>query len=80
MKSNKNQINQQDTQLLTAKENQSLVTIILVSGFQFRCKVIDFDIFTVLAEVEGKQQLVYKHAISTVMEGSSIVKKQATRK
>ncbi|MFS1515095.1 RNA chaperone Hfq [Bacillus sp. SM2101] len=76
MKSNKSQINQQDTQLLEAKENQLLVTIILVGGFQFRCKVIDFDIFTVLVDVEGKQQLIYKHAISTVVNNTTTKKQR----
>ncbi|WP_214484566.1 RNA chaperone Hfq [Bacillus sp. SM2101] len=76
MKTNKGQVIQQDTQLLEAKENQSLVTIILGGGFQFRCHVIDFDTFTVLVEVEGKQQLVYKHAISTVVNNTTTKKQR----
>jgi host factor-I protein len=37
----------------------------LLNGFQIRGQIKGFDNFTVLFECEGKQQLVYKHAIST---------------
>jgi len=43
------------------------VTIYLVNGFQLKGLVRGFDNFTVVLEFEGKQQMVYKHAISTVM-------------
>lgn len=42
------------------------VTIYLVNGFQLRGMVKGFDNFTVILEQDGKQQLVYKHAISTI--------------
>jgi len=42
------------------------VTIYLVNGFQIKGIVKGFDNFTVIVELDGRQQLVYKHAISTV--------------
>ena len=51
---------------LVRKENMAVV-IYLVNGFQLRGMVKGFDNFTVILEQEGKQQLVYKHAISTIM-------------
>ena len=43
-----------------------LVVIYLVNGFQIRGLVRGFDNFTIIIENDGKQQLVYKHAVSTI--------------
>ena len=43
------------------------VTVFLVNGFQMRGTVRGFDNFVVLLESEGKQQVIYKHAISTIV-------------
>ena len=43
------------------------MTIYLTNGFQFKGAVKGFDNYIVLLEVEGKQQLVFKHAISTII-------------
>lgn len=43
------------------------VTVFLVNGFQLRGVVTGFDSFTVVLDSEGKQQLIYKHAISTIV-------------
>ncbi|MBQ8682248.1 MAG: RNA chaperone Hfq [Selenomonadales bacterium] len=60
------QTNLQDSFLnLVRKENMAVV-IYLVNGFQLRGMVKGFDNFTVVLEQDGKQQLVYKHAISTI--------------
>ena len=48
------------------KENMS-VTIYLTNGFQIRGLVRGFDNYVILLESEGKQQMIYKHAISTVI-------------
>ncbi|WP_048602410.1 RNA chaperone Hfq [Rubeoparvulum massiliense] len=61
----KTSINIQDTFLNQLRKENIAVTIYLVNGFQLRGFVKAFDNFTVVIEVEGKQQLVYKHAIST---------------
>lgn len=61
----KSPINIQDQFLNQLRKDGISVTIFLLSGFQIRGLIKGFDNFTVLIETEGKQQLVYKHAIST---------------
>ncbi|MCC5802223.1 RNA chaperone Hfq [Rossellomorea vietnamensis] len=61
----KQSINIQDQFLNQLRKDGSLVTVFLLNGFQIRGQVKGFDNFTVLFDTEGKQQLVYKHAIST---------------
>jgi len=61
----KSQINIQDQFLNQLRKDGTSVTVFLLNGFQIRGLVKGFDNFTVLFESEGKQQLVYKHAIST---------------
>ncbi|PFG06591.1 RNA chaperone Hfq [Bacillus sp. es.034] len=61
----KQSINIQDQFLNQLRKDGSLVTVFLLNGFQIRGQVKGFDNFTVLFETEGKQQLVFKHAIST---------------
>jgi len=62
----KGQINLQDAFLNQVRKEKTPVTIYLVNGFQIKGIVKGFDNFTVIVELEQKQQLVYKHAISTV--------------
>ncbi|MGI6449652.1 MAG: RNA chaperone Hfq [Desulfitobacteriia bacterium] len=64
---NKSPINLQDLFLNQIRKENIPVTIYLVNGFQLKGIVKGFDNFTVILEFEGKQQMVYKHAISTVM-------------
>ena len=59
-------INLQDSFLNQARKENVGVIIHLVNGFQLKGNVRGFDNFTVILESAGKQQLVYKHAISTV--------------
>ncbi|NLP42662.1 MAG: RNA chaperone Hfq [Veillonellaceae bacterium] len=59
-------INLQDSFLNQVRKENVPVIIYLVNGFQLRGSVKGFDNFTVIIENDGKQQLVYKHAISTV--------------
>ncbi|MDF2946067.1 MAG: hfq [Bacillales bacterium] len=66
------QINIQDQFLNIARKDNIFVTIFLVNGFQLRGLVKSFDNFTILLESEGKQHLVYKHAISTFVPQKSI--------
>jgi host factor-I protein len=58
-------INIQDQYLNQLRKDSTNVTVFLLNGFQIRGQIKGFDNFTVLFESEGKQQLVYKHAIST---------------
>lgn len=59
--------NLQDIFLNKARNDRSLVTLFLMNGFQMHGIVRGFDSFTVVLETDGKQQLIYKHAISTVV-------------
>ncbi|GER65714.1 RNA-binding protein Hfq [Weizmannia acidilactici] len=58
-------INIQDQYLNQLRKDGTVVTVFLMNGFQLRGQVKGFDNFTVLIETDGKQQLVFKHAIST---------------
>ena len=62
----KNTMNLQDSFLNHVRKENLAVVLYLVNGFQIRGLVRGFDNFTVIIECEGKQQLVYKHAISTI--------------
>lgn len=62
----KAQINLQDAFLNQVRKDNIPVTIFLVNGFQLKGTVKGFDNFTVIMESDGKQMMVYKHAISTV--------------
>lgn len=62
----KQQINLQDAFLNQVRKENLPVTIYLVNGFQLKGNVKGFDNFTVILDFDGKQQLVYKHAISTI--------------
>ena len=56
----------QDVFLSRARRNESAVTVFLVNGFQIRGTITGFDPFTVVVSSDGKQNLIYKHAISTI--------------
>jgi len=62
-----NQVNLQDAFLNKARANRLPLTVFLVNGFQMRGLVTGFDNFTVILDSDGKQQLIYKHAISTIV-------------
>lgn len=65
-------INIQDSFLNVARKENIPVTIFLMNGFQLRGTIKGFDNFTVILETEGKQQMVYKHAISTFVPAKQI--------
>lgn len=68
----KQTINIQDTFLNQLRKENIPVTIYLVNGFQLRGFIKAFDNFTIVIDSEGKQQLVYKHAISTFTPQRSV--------
>ena len=68
---NKN-MNLQDVFLNQARKEKITVTIYLTNGFQFKGVVKGFDSFTVILDTEGKHNLVYKHAISTITPSRAI--------
>ncbi len=55
----------------TRKEHQ-LVTVFLMNGFQMKGVVTGFDAFVVCLVSEGRQQMIYKHAISTIVPAHPI--------
>jgi len=60
-------LNLQDVFLNQARKEHMVVTFYLTNGFQFKGVIKGFDGFTVILDSDGKQQLVYKHAISTII-------------
>jgi host factor-I protein len=59
-------MNLQDAFLNQLRKERIPVTVFLVNGFQIKGTVRGFDNFTVIIEMEQRQQMIYKHAISTV--------------
>ena len=59
--------NLQDLFLLRAKRDRVPVTMFLMNGFQMRGTITGFDSFVVILDSEGRQQVIYKHAISTIV-------------
>ena len=58
--------NLQDIFLNGARKNKIPVTVFLTNGFQIKGNVKGFDSFTVVLDSDGKQMMIYKHAISTI--------------
>ena len=61
------QQNLQDTFLNVVRKSKAAVTIFLINGVKLQGNITWFDNFCVLLRRDGQSQLVYKHAISTVM-------------
>ena len=59
--------NLQDIFLTQARRERRNVTMFLMNGFQMRGVITGFDAFTVVLNSDGKQQIIYKHAISTIV-------------
>ena len=64
--------NLQDLFLLRARRDKVPVTLFLMNGFQMRGVITGFDSFVVILESDGKQQMLYKHAISTIVPIAAI--------
>lgn len=60
------ELNLQDVFLNQARKEKIPVTIYITNGFQFKGLVRGFDNYTVILDTDGKQNLIYKHAISTI--------------
>lgn len=68
----KSSMNLQDVFLNQCRKDKIMVTIYLTNGFQFKGYVKGFDNYIVILDSDGKQQLVYKHAISTIIPFKAI--------
>ena len=62
----------QDSFLSQVCRDKLQVTVFLMNGFQMHGTVKGFDGFTVILDSDGKQQLIYKHAISTIVPPKSL--------
>lgn len=69
---NKPAINLQDGFLNQIRKDGTQVTIFLINGFQLRGLVRGFDNFTIMLDNEGRQEMVYKHAISTIIPAAPV--------
>lgn len=65
--------NLQDIFLNGARKNKIPVIVYLTNGFQIRGIVKGFDNFTVILECDGKQMMIYKHALSTITPSKAIL-------
>lgn len=63
----RNEMNLQDAMLNALRQQGQQTTVFLTNGFQMRGSIRGFDSFIVILETEGKQQMIYKHAISTII-------------
>lgn len=68
----KGSMNLQDMFLNMARKDSVDITIFLVNGYQLKGTVKGFDNYTIILESEGKQQLIYKHAVSTIVPSKTI--------
>ena len=64
--------NLQDRYLNQARRDKTPLTLFLINGYQLRGTILSFDQFAVLFLSEGKQNLIYKHAISTIQPAEAI--------
>ena len=69
MESNKPAQNIQDSFLNTARKERASITIYLLSGVKLTGRIRSFDKYSVVLEANGQEQLIFKHAISTVVMG-----------
>lgn len=60
-------INLQEAILQEVRREKVPVTLFLMNGFQLRGVITGFDSFVVVLLTDGKQQMIYKHAISTLV-------------
>jgi host factor-I protein len=69
---NKPAQNIQDSFLNTARKDKSVITIYLLSGVKLTGRIRSFDKYSVVLETNNQEQLIFKHAISTVVMSRSL--------
>jgi host factor-I protein len=72
MENSKPAQNIQDSFLNTARKERLNITIYLLSGVKLTGRIRSFDKYSVVLEANGQEQLIFKHAISTVVMGRSV--------
>lgn len=68
----KGALNLQDLFLNQVRKEKVQITVFLVNGYQIKGFVKGFDNYTVVMDIEGKQQMIYKHAISTIIPSTQV--------
>jgi host factor-I protein len=72
MESSKPAQNIQDSFLNTARKERLSITIYLLSGVKLTGRIRSFDKYSVVLESNGQEQLIFKHAISTIVMGRTV--------
>ncbi|HWW14525.1 MAG TPA: RNA chaperone Hfq [Candidatus Dormibacteraeota bacterium] len=72
MESSKPAQNIQDSFLNTARKERLSITIYLLSGVKLTGRIRSFDKYSVVLEANGQEQLIFKHAISTIVMGRTV--------
>lgn len=65
-------LNLQDRFLEKSKSDKIMITVFLISGYQIKGVVTGFDQYIIMLLTDGKQQMIYKHAVSTVIPSKYI--------
>jgi host factor-I protein len=68
----KNALNLQDIFLNDVRRDHVSIVVFLISGYQIKGYVKGFDNYTIVLDSDGKQQMIYKHAISTIIPAKSV--------
>lgn len=68
----KSALNLQDIFLNQVRKEHALITVYLVSGYQIKGYVKGFDSYTIVVDSDGKQQMIYKHAVSTIVPSKPV--------
>lgn len=68
----KTSVNIQEQVLNQSRKERILLTIFLVNGVQIKGYIRGFDNYVLLLDVDGKQNIVYKHAVSTIIPSKPI--------
>ncbi|MCG8538364.1 MAG: RNA chaperone Hfq [Clostridia bacterium] len=68
----KSSLNLQDIFLNQVRKERVPITIYLVNGFQIKGLVKGFDSYIIVIDSDGKQQMIYKHAISTILPSKAV--------
>lgn len=64
--------NLQDLFLNRVRRSHMAVTVFLMNGFQLRGVITAFDNFMICLDTDGKQQIIYKHAVSTIVPAQPV--------
>lgn len=73
-------INLQDSILNSVRKEKIPVTVFLTNGFQAKGVVLGYDSYVIVLDVGGKQNMIYKHAVSTIAPATNIRYSDATAK